>query len=391
MRSLAAFRGLLMKEVFHILRDRRTLFVVIAMPIIQMVLFGFAIRTDVQEIRLLVVDPAPDAETRAVANRFRAVPEVRLVEVVPSDRSLAGRFERGSVDQALLLESGFARALGSPSGASALVVTDGASPLTASATESFALGILRSWSRDRAAGGTLPGPVGAVGSEAVRSGAPRSEAPRVEAHAHFAFNPAMESRLLFVPGVLVFVLTIVSALMTAITVAREKETGTLEVLMVSPLRPLQIVPGKVAAYLGLAFLNALTTLGVAAWLFRVPLHGSLLLLLAECVLYVAVCLALGVLISTFTPTQRTAMLGALLLTMLPTAVLSGMIFPVESMPDFIRPLAYLVPAKWFLDVVRGVMLKGASLEVLWMETAILVAMATALLAASVRSFQLRLG
>lgn len=386
MRSLAAFRGLVLKEVFHILRDRRTLFVVIAMPIIQMVLFGFAIRTDVREVRLLVVDPVPDTETRAIANRFRAVPEFRLVDVVASDRSLAGRFERGSVDQALLLEPGFASSLRSPSGASALVVTDGTSPLTAPATESFALGILRSWSRDRIREGARPGFAGAVRSEAVGSGA-----PRVETHTHFAFNPAMESRLLFVPGVLVFVLTIVSALMTAITVAREKETGTLEVLMVSPLRPLQIVPGKVAAYLGLAFLNALTTLGVAAWIFQVPLQGSLVLLLAESVLYVAVCLALGVLISTFTPTQRTAMLGALLLTMLPTAVLSGMIFPVESMPDFIRPLAYLVPAKWFLDVVRGVMLKGASLGVLWMETAILVAMAAALLAASVRSFRLQLG
>lgn len=204
---------------------------------------------------------------------------------------------------------------------------------------------------------------------------------------HFAFNPTLESQLLFVPGLLAFILTIVSALMTAITVAREKETGTLELLLVSPLEARHVIPGKVLPYLGLAFLNALTTLALAYWLFGVPVRGSLALLLAECVLYVAVCLALGVLISTRTPTQRTAMLGVILGTMLPTAVLSGMIFPIESMPGWLQPVTLLVPARWFIEVVRGVMLKGATLETLWLQTAVLAVMTGALLAAAVRSFR----
>ena len=389
MSSLAALRGLVLKETFHILRDRRTLLVVLAMPVVQMLLFGYALQTDVEEIRLLLVAPDPDVRTREVADRLRAAPEIRLVDVLASDRTLAGRFQRGDADQAVLLESGFGGALRSPGGASALVVTDAASPVTAPSMEAFATGILEAWARDLAEvpDGAAGGRATALAAGGAASG---GAAPRVEATTRFAFNPTLESQLLFVPGLLAFILTIVSALMTAITVAREKETGTLEVLLVSPLRPIHIIPGKVFPYLGLAFLNALTTLALARWVFAVPLRGSLALLLSECVLYVAVCLALGVLISTRTPTQRTAMLGVILGTMLPTAILSGMIFPIESMPGWLQPITILVPATWFIEVVRAIMLKGAGLETLWGETVVLAAMTLALMAASVRSFRARL-
>ena len=375
MSGLAAFRGLVQKEVFHILRDRRTLFVVLAMPVVQMILFGYALQTDVEEVRLLVVDPVPDVRTREIVRRFRAVPEYRSVEVLRRDAGVAERFADGSADQAVLLEPGFARAARSPEGAHALVVTDAASPVTAPSMEGYAEGVLASWRRD----------------ELARRGAAAAPPAGVEARTRFAFNPTLESQILFVPGLLAFILTIVSALMTAITVAREKETGTMETLLVSPLRPAHIIPGKALPYLGLAFLNALTTLALAVWVFGVPIRGSFLLLLAESVLYIAVCLALGVLISTRTPSQRTAMLGVILSTMLPTAVLSGMIFPVESMPGWLQPLTLLVPARWFIEVIRGVMLKGAGLETLWTQTAILAAMTGALLLAGVRSFRTRLG
>lgn len=388
MSGWAAFRGLVRKEVYHILRDRRTLFVVLAMPVVQMILFGYALQTDIEEIRLLVVEPASDTRTREVVEKFRAVPELRIVDVLRTEEGLAGRFARGDADQALVLEGGFGARLRSPEGASALVVTDAASPVIAPATEAFAVGVLRSWARNAAgAGGPLAAGGAAPGAPAERSAGPG----RVEARTHFAFNPTLESKVLFVPGLLAFILTIISALMTAITVAREKETGTLELLLVSPLEPAQIIPGKVLPYLGLAFLNALSTLALARLVFGVPFRGSLLLLLAEAVLYVAVCLALGVLISTRTPTQRTAMLGVILGTVLPTAILSGMIFPVESMPGWLQPVTYLVPARWFIDVVRGIMLKDAGLGTLWPDTAVLMIMTVGLLAASVRSFQVRLG
>ena len=204
------------------------------------------------------------------------------------------------------------------------------------------------------------------------------------------FNQTLASQNLFVPGLLAFVLTLVSALMTAISIAREKESGTMEVLLVSPLRPIQIVLGKVAPYLVLAFANAVTALGLAYAVFGVPVRGSLALLLAAALVYVLVSLALGVLISSKAPDQRTAMMGALLGLMLPTIALSGFIFPISSAPAWLQLVTHIVPAKWFILIARGVMLKGVGLGVLWKECLILCVMAAGLIVAGARSFKERI-
>jgi len=204
------------------------------------------------------------------------------------------------------------------------------------------------------------------------------------------FNPTLASENLFVPGLLAFVLTLGSALMTAISIAREKETGTLELLLVSPLRPLQIVVGKVTPYLLLAFTNAVTTLVVAWVAFRVPIEGSLVFLLAASLLYVLVALAIGVFISTKSADQRAAMMATLLVLLLPTLALSGFVFPISSMPAFLQPVTNVVPATWFIRIVRGIMLKGLGVEMLWKELLVLGGMAVVLIAISTRSFSDRL-
>ncbi len=203
------------------------------------------------------------------------------------------------------------------------------------------------------------------------------------------FNPTLESVNLFLPGLIALVLTLVSALMTAISLSREKERGTMEILLVSPLRPWQIIVGKVVPYLGLAFANVLTAL-LAAWLvFHVPFRGSVTLLLAESLLYSMVSLALGVLVASLTGSQRVAMLVALLVTMLPSALLSGMVFPVASMPDLLQWISNIVPARWFIIIARGIMLKGVGLEYLWRETLVLVVMTLILITLAVRTFKSR--
>lgn len=164
----------------------------------------------------------------------------------------------------------------------------------------------------------------------------------------------------------------------------------METLLVSPLRQWQIIAGKVIPYLLVAFINALTVLGVAYVVFEVPVRGSLPLLLGESLLFVVVALALGVLISTLTSSQRTAMIGALLGLMLPTALLSGMIFPIESMPDWLKPVSHAVPAKWYIRIIRGILLKGVDFSFLWMETLILVGMGLLFLVASTFNFNVRL-
>jgi ABC-2 type transport system permease protein len=204
------------------------------------------------------------------------------------------------------------------------------------------------------------------------------------------FNPTRESSNLFVPGLMAFVLTIISSLMTAISLTREKETGTLETLLVSPLRPWQIVLGKVLPYLLIGFVSVIGVIVEARLVFKVPLVGSLPLLLAEGLLFILVSLSLGILISARTSSQRVAMFGALVGTMLPTMLLSGFIFPLESMPWPLRAVSLVVPARWFVTVARGIMLKGVGLEYLWRETIVLAVMALGLLTLSTRSFRERL-
>jgi ABC-2 type transport system permease protein len=186
------------------------------------------------------------------------------------------------------------------------------------------------------------------------------------------------------------VLTLVSALMTSVTIAREKELGTMEVLLVSPLRPLAIILGKVLPYLGLSFMNVLIILGLARYAFGVPIVGSLPLLLAESLLYIVCALALGVLVSTKASTQQAATTGSLSGLMFPTMLLSGFIFPLESMPQPLYWLSHAVPARWFLVIVRGIMLKGVGLAELWRETLILAGITLLLLAISLRGFKTRL-
>jgi len=212
----------------------------------------------------------------------------------------------------------------------------------------------------------------------------------VELMTRMRFNPRLESANLFVPGLVALVLTLVTALMTAISLSREKERGTLEVLLVSPLRPWQIVLGKVLPYLLLAFANVVTAL-LAAWLvFRVPFRGSVALLLFASLLYAMVGLALGVLIAAATDSQRAAMIGAMAGTMLPTVMLSGMIFPIASLPGWLQPVTYVVPARWFIVVSRGIMLKGVGVEYLWPSLLVLVTMLAVLLVAAIRRFKARL-
>jgi ABC-2 type transport system permease protein len=366
---VSALLALLRKELYHIGRDRRTLAVIVLMPIVQVVLFGYAISTDVHNVRLAIVDPAPDQDTLAIRHRFAAAGSTfRVVAVVPRAAGLDPLFRRGAAQAAVIFEPGFSRRLGQGTPANLLFVIDATEPNTGSAIQGYLLAIVAAFERDR----------GAV--------APVRIVPAVQ----MRFNPTRESKHLFVPGLMAFVLTIISALMTAISLTREKETGTIEALLVSPLRPWQIVVGKVVPYLGVGFLSLIAVVAEARLVFGVPVRGSVWLLLAEGLLFILVSLSIGILISARTSSQRVAMMGALVGTMLPTLLLSGFMFPVESMPVGLQVASQVVPARWFVEVVRGIMLKGVGLEFLWQETLVLGGMAAVLLAASARSFHARL-
>jgi ABC-2 type transport system permease protein len=369
--------GLLRKEWFHIRRDRRTATVLVALPVVQVLLFGYAIRTDVNDVRLAVVDPAPNNVTLTIRNRFAAAGVFRIVAVVRRAEDLDPLFQSGAAQQAIVFGHDFSADLGRGEPAQLLVITDATEPNTGSLLQAYAEAVIQGYERET----NLAGPKGpALPTRAI------AIVPQIR----LRFNPTRESSNLFVPGLMAFVLTIISSLMTAISLTREKETGTMEALLVSPLRPWEIIVGKVTPYLAVGFISMIAVLVEARLVFRVPLRGSVLLLLLEGALFILVSLALGLLISARTSSQRLAMMGALLGTMLPNVLLSGFIFPLESMPAPLQWISYVIPGRWFVTIARGIMLKGIGFDYVWRETLYLAAMAAVLLAASVRSFHERL-
>jgi len=373
---MSALNGLLQKELFHILRDRRTLIVLIALPVVQVVLFGFAIRTDIDDVRLAVVDPAPDYATMALRDRFASAGIFRTVSVMARTADLEPLFQNGRAQQAIVFKPGFAADLARGEPAQIQIVTDATEPNTGSLLQAYAQAVIDGYQRELSASA----PPSAV----------RASRLVIAPDVRVRFNPTRASSNLFVPGLMAFVLTIVSSMMTAISLTREKETGTMEAMLVSPLRPLEIIVGKVAPYLAIGFVSAIAIIVEAQLVFRVPLRGSLLLLLFEAALFILVSLSLGILVSARTSSQRLAMMAALLGTMLPNVLLSGFIFPVESMPWLLRILSNVVPGRWFVAIARGIMLKGVGVTYVWRETLILAVMAAVLLTASVHSFKERL-
>jgi len=366
---MRALLGLLRKEVYHILRDKRTLTVIIFMPVLQVVLFGYAIRTDVKDVRLAIVDPSPDYATLAIQQHLTAGGVFKVVAFTRNVAELESLFASGAAQEAVAFEPGFADRLGSGVPARLTVITDGTEPNTGSAMQSYALAVIQDYERE------LQDRGGGV---------------RIVPVVRMRFNPTRESSNLFVPGLMAMVLTIISALMTALSLTREKETGTMEALLVSPLRPWQIIVGKVAPYLLVGFISVIGVILEARLVFNVPLRGSVTLLLFEGLIFILVSLSLGILISARTSSQRVAMLGALIGTLMPTMLLSGFIFPIESMPLPLRAISVVVPARWFVLIARGIMLKGVGLAYLWPATLVLLAMALVLLAASTHSFHERL-
>jgi ABC-2 type transport system permease protein len=364
-----AFLGFVRKETLHLLRDRQTLAILLLLPVVQVLIFGFAVRTDVRQIPLIIVDPTPDVATLELRERLAASDRFRIVAVASETRDLDPRFQAGSIRQALVLPSNVERRLGRGDSLPIQLLTDGSDPNTGGIMQGYATAVVQRWHADASpAGGEL----------------------RILPTSRLRYNPTLESSHLFVPGLVAFVLTIVSAMMTAISITREKETGTMEMLLVSPIRPAAIVAGKVAPYIVLGFVSVLLVLIAARTVFDVPLRGSLALLLTECGLYILTALALGIVISTKAPTQRTAMIFALAGLMMPTLLLSGFIFPLDSLPGWLQAISHVVPARWFLLIVRGIMIKGAGLATLWQETLVLVGMTVFLLLVGSRKLAIRL-
>jgi len=364
------FWGFVTKELNHILRDYRTLLILFGMPVVQLLLFGYVVTNELKDIRVAVYDQSNDRHTRQIMNKILASGYFILDGYIDHEEEIEEKFREGNVKELIIFGNDFAGNLEREKKAEIQLLADASDANTANLVVNYTSGIITDYIRDL--NRNIPVPL------------------RNVTEVRMMYNENMAGVYMFVPGTMALILMLVSALMTSISIAREKELGTMETLLVSPLKPLQIVLGKVTPYLGLSFFNSIGILVIGYFVFGLPIRGNILLLLIECLLYIGVALSLGILISTIARTQQMAMFTSMLALMLPTILLSGFIFPIENMPSILQWLSVIVPAKYFIVIIKNIMLKGTDFTFIWKETLVLLFMMTLMILISVKRFKIRL-
>lgn len=364
------FISLVRKEFYHILRDRRTMFILLGMPIAQIILFGFALTNEVKNARIAIFDQSKDISTRAIIEEINASNYFDVEDNLHSYDDIEKTFRKGKIKLTVVFPENFHNDLQHFNKAQVQLVTDASDPNTANALANYAGAIIRDYQQRITNDRKLP--------------------YTIKTETRMLYNPQLKGSYSMVPGVMAMVLMLVCTLMTAITVVKEKELGTMEILLVSPLQPLKIIVAKAMPYLMLSIVNIATILLLSVFVLEVPINGSLLLLTFESILFTLTCLAFGLLISASTDSQQTAMFISLTGMFLPTIMLSGFMFPIENMPLPLRILSNVVPAKWYYSIVNAVMIKGADLTIVWKQTLVLAGIMGALLFLSIKKFKIRL-
>jgi len=359
------------KEFYHIFRDKRTLLILFGMPVIQVILFGFAITNEIKNAEIAVLDQSRDYYSTRLVQKLQAGSYFRVDKKLRDPKSIDAAFREGAIKMAVVIRPEFGQSFFHLKKAQVQLLADAGDPNTATTLINYARSIIGNYQQELNDLQHMP--------------------LTINTTVRMQYNPALKSVFLFVPGVMTLILLLVSAMMTSITIAREKELGTMEILLVSPLPPPLIIVGKVVPYIALAFINALVILGMGVWLFGMPIRGSIVLLLLECALFVLTSLALGILISTVTDKQQTAMMASMMGLLMPTTLLSGFIFPIESMPLPLQWLSNIMPAKWFIIILKDIMLKGSGLGEVWPQSLVLCGMTLLFVIISIRNFKIRLG
>jgi ABC-2 type transport system permease protein len=364
------FVGFIKKEFYHIFRDRRSLFILFGMPIAQILLFGFAITNEINNVDIAVLDQAKDATSKEIINKIAASKHFSIIDIIEQESSIEAIFKKGKVKAVLQFDNNFGSNLIKYQQTTVQILIDATDPNMASTINNYITAILKNYQSDINDNVTLNYQI-----------IPKSR---------MVYNAELKSVYMFVPGVMTVILMLVSAMMTSISITREKEQGTMEILLVSPLKPFQVIMGKVFPYIFLSVINALVIILLSIFVFNVPVNGSFILLGFESVLFIITSLALGILISTISATQQTAMMISLMGLMLPTILLSGFIFPISSMPLPLQVISNIIPAKWFIIIVKGIMLKGVGIGFILKETLILVLMTMVFIGISVKKYKIRL-
>lgn len=367
MRQFATF---LRKEFAHVLRDRKTLLILFGMPVMQILIFGFALTNEVKNSRIVIVDNAKDIVTQNIITRIEASRYFEVEEAMMSAKQIEAAFRKGVIKMAVVFPADFDKALLHQYTAQIQVIADASDPNTANTLTNYISSIIQDYQKEMDETGVIP--------------------YRIKPQMRMLYNPQLKGVHNFVPGVVALVLMLVCVMMTAVSIVREKETGTMEILLVSPFKPVMVMVSKAVPYLMLSLINVASILLLSVFVLEVPVNGSIWLLFAESTLFIITCLTLGIFISVKTASQQAAMLISLMGMLLPTILFSGFMFPIENMPRALQIFSNVVPAKWFYIIVKSIMIKGAGFSGIWKETLILCGITVFLIAVSLKNFKIRL-
>jgi ABC-2 type transport system permease protein len=368
--AMKQFFAFVKKEFFHIWRDKRTMFILLGMPIVQIVIFGFALTNEVKNANIAILDNSKDAATASLSAQLDASRYFALEKNLVTYKQVEEEFRKGKIKLAIVFPPHFGEDLQHFNKAQVQLIADAADPNTANQLTNYATAIINDYQNRITNDRKLP--------------------YTINTEMRMLYNPQLKGAFNFVPGVMAMVLLLVCTMMTAITIVKEKEMGTMEIMLVSPMRPQLVVLAKAVPYLLLSTINITSILLLSVFVLEVPINGSLALLGFESILFTLVSLSLGLLISSGAASQQTAMFISLVALFLPTIMLSGFMFPVENMPLPLRIVSNVVPAKWFYSIVKSVMIKGLGISGVWKETLILGGMMIFFLTMAIKRFKIRL-
>ncbi len=364
------FITFLKKEFYHISRDFKTLLVLIGMPIAQIVLFGFALSNEVKNTQIAILDPSQDEVTHEITEKIKNSRYFDLVTNLEDASEIDQVLRSGKAKMVVVFGSEFNEHLNRDNFAQIQLITDGTNPNLATTMVNYVTAIGLDYQQSLSMNNSLPYEINIVN--------------------RMVYNPQLKEEYIFVPGVMALVLLLVCAMMTSVSIVKEKEMGNMEILLVSPVNPLVVIISKVVPYVVLSLIILTIILGLSVVLFNVPIRGSLWLVYLVSFIFILAALALGILISTVTNSQQVAMLISLMVLMLPTMMFSGFMFPIESMPKVLQIISNIIPSKWFFTSIQDIMIKGVGIKSILKELSILSGFAVFFIVLSLKKFKIRL-
>jgi len=358
------------KEFFHVFRDRRTLLIMFGLPVVQIVLFGFALTSEVKDITLTVIDQSGDVNTQQLIRKIKSSSYFIVNETSVDYNDIETAFKKGTAKSALIFPPNFGNDLQHGGKAQLQLLTDGSDPNIAKTVVNYITAITTAYQQEISPSQKLP--------------------YTILTESRMLYNEEGNGSLNFIPGVMALVLMIVCTALTSVSVVREKELGTMEILLVSPFKPLLVLIAKAIPYLLLSLANFILILVLAVFVLDVGIKGSIVLLFLESMLFIITCLSLGLMISNTTNSQQTALLISMMGMMIPTMIFTGFMFPLENMPKPFQIISNVVPSRWYFLIVKSVMLKGLGFSYVWKETLVLLGMTTVALTIALKNFKTRL-